>query len=139
MKLKRTVFAFCISVLMATTLSAQKMTPEQVVQKQLETYNNRDIYGFMSVIAQNVTVNDFTTGEITVKGYEACKKIYSAIFVASPKLHSKILTRTVFDNKVIDYEYITGRKGSDTPIELVLIYEVNNEKITKITVMRKQE
>lgn len=139
MKLKRTVFAFCISVLMATTLLAQNMTTEQVVQKQLDTYNNKDIDGFMSVIAQNVAVHDFTTGEITVEGFEACKKIYSALFEASPKLHSKILTRIVFENKVIDHEYITGRKGSDTPIELVLIYEVNNEKITKITVMRKQE
>ncbi len=125
-------------ILTTVSLSAQ-MTPEEVVQKQLETYNNRDIDGFMSVIDQNVTLHDFSTGEITLEGFEACKKVYGALFEASPKLHSKILTRTIFDNKVIDHEYITGRKGSDTAIELVLIYEVNLEKITKITVLRKQE
>lgn len=125
-------------ILTTVSLSAQ-MTPEEVVQKQLETYNNRDIDGFMSVIDQNVTLHDFSTGEITLKGFDACKKVYAALFETSPKLHSKILTRTIFDNKVIDHEYITGRKGSDTPIELVLIYEVNLEKITKITVLRKQE
>jgi hypothetical protein len=113
------------------------MTPEEVVQKQLETYNNRDIDGFMSVIDQNITMHDFATGETTLEGYEDCKKVYADLFEASPKLHSKILTRTVFDNKVIDHEFITGRKGSETPIELVLIYEVNDEKITKITVLRK--
>jgi len=118
-------------------MSAQ-MTPEEVVQKQLETYNNRDINGFMSVIDQNVTIHDFATGEITLGGYENCKKVYAALFEESPQLHSKKLTRTVFDNKVIDHEYITGRKGSDIPIELVLIYEVNNEKITKMTVLRKR-
>ena len=120
------------------SLSAQ-MTPEEVVQKQLETYNNRDIDGFMSVIDKDITMHNFATGDVTLKGFDACKKVYAALFEASPKLHSNILTRTAFDNKVIDHEYITGRKGSDTPIELVLIYEVNHEKITKITVLRKQE
>ena len=120
------------------TISA-KMTPETVVQKQLEAYNNRDINGFMSVIDKDVTMHEFSTGEITLEGYDACKNVYSTLFEASPKLHSKILTRTVFDNKVIDHEYITGRKGSSTPIELVLIYEVKNEKITKMTVLRKHE
>lgn len=119
------------------TLSAQ-MTPEEVVQKQLKTYNNRDIDGFMSVIDQDITMFDFASGKITLEGYHNCKKVYSELFAASPNLHSKILTRTVFDNKVIDHEYITGRKGSETPIELVLIYEVNEEKITKISVLRKQ-
>lgn len=133
----KSIFTLTIFLTIAT-LSAQ-MTPEEVVQKQLETYNNRDIKGFMSVIDQNITMHNFSTGETTLKGYDACKEIYSALFEASPKLHSEILTRTVFDNKVIDHEHITGRKGSDTPIELVLIYEVNHEKITKITVLRKQE
>lgn len=124
--------------LVLTTLSiSAQMTPEEVVQKQLETYNNRDIDGFMSVIDANITMYDFSTGKLTLEGYDACRKVYADLFEASPKLHSRILTRTVFDNKVIDHEYITGRKGSDTPIELVLIYEVNNEKITKMTVMRK--
>ncbi|MFS4492565.1 nuclear transport factor 2 family protein [Maribacter sp. 2308TA10-17] len=125
-------------ILTPLSLSAQ-MSPEEVVQKQLETYNNRDIDGFMSVIDTNITMHDFSTGKITLEGYEDCKKVYAEVFADSPKLHSKILTRTVFDNKVIDHEYITGRKGSDTPIELVLIYEVNDEKITKISVLRKQE
>lgn len=68
MKLKRTAFAFCISVLMATTLLSQKMTPEEVVQKQLETYNNRDIDGFMSIIDDHVTFYDFSDGSITMQG-----------------------------------------------------------------------
>ena len=125
-------------LLTIASLSAQ-MTPEKVVQKQLEAYNNRDIDGFMSVIDKNITVHEFSTSAVTIEEYELCKKVYTDLFTASPKLNSKIITRTVFDNKVIDHEYITGRKGSDTPIELVLIYEVNHHKITKITVLRKQE
>ncbi len=128
-----------LSLLVLHSVAAQEMSPEEVVQKQLEAYNNRDIDGFMSVIDQKITMYDFSSGEITLQGYEACKKVYQALFEASPNLHSQILTRTVFENKVIDHEYITGRKGSTTPIELVLIYEVNNEKIIKMTVIRKQK
>lgn len=115
------------------------MTPEEVVQKQLETYNNRDIVGFMSTIDENVTFHNFADGQLTMKGSRACKTFYSELFEASPKLHSTVLTRTAFGNKVIDHESIIGRNGNDEILELVLIYEVKNEKITKVTVLRKEE
>ena len=112
------------------------MTPEEVVQKQLETYNNRDIEGFMSVIDTDITVHDYSTDKITIKGYQACKNFYNTMFEASPDLHSTILTRTIFKNKVIDHERITGRNGTDELLELVLIYEVKNSKIFKISVLK---
>lgn len=112
------------------------MTPEEVVQKQLETYNDRDIEGFMSIIDTDITLHDFSTGKITLSGYEACKTFYNTLFEASPKLHSTILTRTVFKNKVIDHESITGRNGNDETLQLVLIYEVKNSKIFKISVLK---
>jgi hypothetical protein len=113
------------------------MTPEQVVQKSMESYNNRNIKEFMAVMDSNITFHNFSDGKLTMKGAAESKDVYSALFDASPNLHSKILTRTVFGNKIIDHEYITGRNGSDEAIELVLIYEVENEKIVKITVLRK--
>ncbi len=117
--------------------NAQDMTPEQVVQKSMEGYNNRDINAFMAVMDANVSVHNFSDGEITIQGAATCEEVYSELFKASPNLNSKILTRTVFGNKIIDHEYITGRNSSDQAIELVLIYEVKNEKIAKITVLRK--
>ncbi len=115
------------------------MTPEEVVQKQLETYNNRDIDGFMSTIDENVTFHNFSDGQVTMTGSVACRAFYSKLFESSPKLHSTILTRTVFGNKIIDHESIIGRNGSDEILELVLIYEVKNEKIIKVTVLQKEE
>lgn len=125
-------------LLLFSSLSAQ-MTPEQVVQKQLASYNNRDIDGFMSTMAEHVTFHDFSDGRITIEGFAACKAFYSALFKASPKLHSTISSRTVFGNKVIDHESITGRNGNDEVLEFVLIYEVNDDKIIKVTVLRKEK
>lgn len=118
---------------------AQKMSPEEVVQKQLEAYNSRDIDKFMEVIDQDIAFYNYADGKQTMQGGQACKEFYSALFEASPKLHSTILTRTVFGNKVIDHEHITGRNGSNELIELVLIFEIQAEKIKKITVLRKEE
>jgi hypothetical protein len=114
------------------------MTAEQVVEKSMKGYNKRDITAFMEVMDANVSVHNFSDGAITMKGAAACEDMYSALFKASPNLNSTVLTRTVFGNKIIDHEYITGRNGSDEAIELVLIYEVENEKIVKITVLRKE-
>ena len=52
-------------------------------------------------------------------------------------LKIKIKIAPKIGNKVIDHESIVGRNGSDEVIELVLIYEVNERKITKITVIKK--
>lgn len=120
--------------------SAQSQSPsdpEKVVQANLDAYNNRDIEGFMSYFSEDILVKNFDTGATSAQGRQAVREIYTRLFEASPNLHSKILKRTVFDNKVIDHEYITGRNGSPEPLELVLVYEVRDGKIFRISVMRK--
>jgi hypothetical protein len=113
------------------------MSPEQVVQKQLEAYNLKDIEGFMAVIDKDVSFHDFSTNQTTLSGSEECRAYYTNLFNASPNLHSLILKRTVFDNTIIDHERITGRNGNIDITELVLIYEVANEKIIRVTVLNK--
>lgn len=113
------------------------LSAEQVVQANLDAYNARDIDRFMEYFSPNVELYNFADHQPTAKGQVELRKIYQELFNASPKLHSQILNRIVFDNKVIDHEYITGRRGSDTPVELVLIYEVKEGKIVKMTAIRK--
>lgn len=104
------------------------LPPEQIVQKNLDYYNARDIDGFMSLMADDIKFYNFSDGKVTITGLDECRKFYSELFDLSPELHS---------NKVIDHECITGRNGSSMPVELVLIYEVKDNLIYKVTVMRK--
>ena len=113
--------------------------PEKVVQANLDAYNNRDIESFMSHFSEDILVRNFDTGVTTAEGKKAVQEVYTRLFEASPELHSRILKRTLFDNKVIDHEYITGRNGNPEALELVLIYEVRSGKIFRISVMRKAE
>jgi hypothetical protein len=137
LKMKFTQHSILILLIFFSTMLNAQKTAEQIVQANLDAYNNLDIEQFMSYISDDIEVYEFDNKKLSIKGAEACRKIYAELFEQSPKLNSTILKRIVFDNKVIDHEYIIGRRGSDTAIELVLIYEVKDEKIFKISVMRK--
>ncbi len=118
-------------------MKAQQTNPESIVQANLDAYNALDLEEFMSHFSEDINIRNFDSGEVTATGLQEVREIYERLFRASPELHSRILKRTVFGNKVIDHEYITGRNGSVEPLELVLIYEVRDDKIFRISVMRQ--
>ena len=118
-------------------MNSQNRTPEQIVQENLNFYNSRDIDGFMTSFSDEISIYEFQKAKPSVVGLEKVRKVYTRLFENSPKLHSTIVKRITFDNKVIDHESITGRNDQKDILELVLIYEVKNQKISKITVLRK--
>ena len=113
------------------------LTPEQVVQENVDCYNARDINGFMTSFSEDIALYNFSESLPSLTGLTQIREYYDELFRLSPQLFSTIIKRITFDNKVIDHESITGRKGSEEIIELVLIYEVQKDKICKITVMKK--
>jgi hypothetical protein len=122
---------------MYPTLHAQQTrTPEEIVQENLDFYNQRNLEGFMSSFTDSIALFTFGKTEPVAKGKEAIRNLYKSLFDASPKLHSTILHRSIIGNKIIDHESIVGRKGSNVPIELVMVYEVSDDKIVRMTVVR---
>ncbi|MBT8115147.1 MAG: nuclear transport factor 2 family protein [Arenicella sp.] len=109
---------------------------ESVVQSNLDAYNQRDIDGFMASISGEIELYGYGNPEPSLAGAAAVRDFYLQLFENSPGLKSTILSRIVIGNKVIDHESITGRNGSDELVELVLIYEVENQQIVRITVIR---
>ncbi len=128
--------ALSLFVIISISSRAQLLTAEQVVQQQLETYNNRDIDGFMALFSDNVRLYNHVDGKLLADGKEAVRKLYVNLFEKSPKLHSELTNRMVLGNTVIDHEKITGRMGNDDAIELIVIYELTDLKISKVTVIR---
>ncbi|NBX81349.1 MAG: steroid delta-isomerase [Flavobacteriales bacterium] len=121
-----------------TTMNfAQNLSSEQIVQSNLEAYNNRDLETFMSWFSDDIALYSFGEMKLLASGKPAIEKLYKELFEASPKLHSTILKRIVFENKVIDHESIVGRKGSSDVLEIVMIYEVKDGKIFKMTSIKK--
>lgn len=103
----------------------------------MEAYNARDLDVFMTFFDEDIEMYNFHAENSSAKGLKEVRSIYKNMFDASPMLHSKILNRIVFDNKVIDYEFITGAYGKAEPFELVFIYEIRDGKIFRTTAIRK--
>lgn len=126
-----------ITVFISCSLFSQDYELEKVVQANLDAYNNRDIETFMKYIDDDIAFYNLGECEPYLKGKEEVRKRYQDYFDKSPNLHSEIKNRMVFGNKVIDYEYITGSNGTNEPFELIVMYEVEDQKIVKTTAIRK--
>ncbi|WP_298546279.1 nuclear transport factor 2 family protein [uncultured Aquimarina sp.] len=105
------------------------VSPEHVVQKQLDAYNKRNIEDFLATYSDQVKVYNYPN-EFTYEGKEKMRSIYAPFFDRTPDLHCKIKSRIVHGNKVIDEELVLIN-GNE--IKAVAIYEVENGKISKVT------
>ena len=112
-------------------------SPATIVEHQLNAYNAGDIDAFMEVFHVDIQIFEFGKSAPSVSGHEAVKNVYNELFNASPNLNSVVINRSVIGNKVIDYEFITGRNNSPEPLYLVMIYEIKDNKIYRATSIRQ--
>lgn len=112
------------------------MSPEAIVQKQVNAYNTRDIDQFAACHHPEVELFNFAETVPFTVGTTKLYAVYQDIFERSPNLNTEILHRIVLGNRVIDHERITGRKGVDL-LEMIAIYEIEDGLIRKAHFMRK--
>jgi hypothetical protein len=111
------------------------MTPEQLIQRQLDCYNAKDIEGLLATYAPDVSHFDLHCN-LLAKGHDELRKRF-AIRFAEPDLHAKLVQRIVMGNVVTDYEIITRNFPASDPdfpnakgmVEMLCIYEVENDLI----------
>lgn len=105
-------------------------SPLDVVERQLRTYNARDIEGFAACFAQGVQVHDLETGTLRCEGLAALRERYGAQFREHPRQRSTVLTRHVVGDYVTDLEFITGTVGRPDA-HLLAIYRVRDGLIDR--------
>ena len=126
-----------ISVLSMNIFFSMSQSADQVVQQQLDAYNSRNIDAFMALFHSDIEIWTLGADTPSFVGWEKVKEMYWELFEQSPELHSNVLNRSVIGNRVIDYERISGRKGSSEDIFLVMIYEVEEGKIRRAWALRE--
>lgn len=104
-------------------------TPLNLVQRQLNAYNARNIEAFMEPYADDVEMYQFPD-KLLSKGKENMKKDY-AFLNTLPDLHCEIKERIVQGNIIIDKESVTGTSTSK-PAEATVIYHIADNKIKKV-------
>ena len=96
-------FTLCFSPVMCQ----QTMGAEQIVQQQLDAYNQRDIDGFMDLFGEEATLVNQSDGKVLGQGKPEVRELYTNLFEQSLVLHSTLKNRMVLGNTVIDHESIT--------------------------------
>lgn len=105
---------------------------EQIVQRQVNAYNARNIEAFIDTYADDIEILNFPN-EPSIKGKENLKNQFAQMFERVPNLYCEIKNRIVLGNKVVDREHVRfGERYSD----VIAIYEVTNGKISKVTFLR---
>lgn len=110
-----------------------KETPEQIVQRQINAYNARNIDAFLDTYADTIEIFNFPN-ESTLKGKDQLRSRFKIMFENTPNLYCEIKSRMVMGNKIIDEEYVRfeGRYSN-----VIAIYEIEEGKIAKVTFVRK--
>lgn len=114
----------------------EELLPEtsvDIVKKQVNAYNARDLDAFVSFYHPEAVVYRYPD-EVLASGEREIRERYRMRFDGSPHLHAEILNRITLGKYVIDKERITGIEGDD-PLYAVVIYEVSDGLIRNSWIM----
>ncbi len=111
------------------------MTPEDIVNKQLEYYNKCDIDGFCSTYTEDIEVFD-GAGKSVVKGLPALRELYGKLFIDNPDQMAIIYKRITVDDRVMDEEHVVGR-ADGIKRRAIAMYRVCDGLISEVTLISK--
>lgn len=111
------------------------MTPEDVVNKQLEYYNKCDIDGFCSTYADDIKITD-DNDKVVVDGLEALHKLYAKLFIDNPNQMAIIYKRITVADRVIDEEHIVGRFDG-IKRRAIAMYRIHSGLISHVQLISK--
>lgn len=113
----------------ASGQEARKETPEQLVRRQVDAYNKRDLDAFLATYSPTIKIYDFP-GKETMSGLEEMRKAYGKLFAAFPDLKAESRKTIVQGETVIIQEEVTA-KGNRLFLG-VAIYRVKDGKIEAV-------
>lgn len=108
------------------------MSSSEIVTKQIDAYNKRDLKGNLELFSDNFQIIQFHDKSILVNGKDACEKRYQDLFDNSPNLRAEVINRIDYGNKIILHEIIYGRYGKNEGLEQLIMFEIVESKIEKI-------
>ena len=105
-------------------------TPEQLAQAQLDAYNAHDLEAFVAQYSENVEVYQYPGG-LVMAGRDAFTERYRVRF-QTEGLRAEITHRAVLGNRVIDHEVAWINGPDQPPVEVVVIYTVEDGLIARV-------
>lgn len=132
MQIKNLLCLFLLSI--SFKMNAQKLSPADIAQGQLDAYNQQDIDKFLSWYTDNIEIYNFPN-ELVYSGKDEMRKRYSAAWKQNPKQRAEVTERMVLGNTVMDKEHVTGRTNN-IEVNVIAIYTIAGDKIEKVYFVR---
>jgi hypothetical protein len=116
------------------TMSITSIKPEEVVQKQLDAYNARDIEALLKIYADDAQMFEHPSKLLATGSAELRERF--VVRFKEPDLHAALRQRIVMGHIVVDHEEVTRNFPEGRgKIDLVMIYEVQSGRIVKAWVI----
>jgi len=106
------------------------LTPLEVVQRQFDAYNRRNLEDFLSNFSENIKVFRLPLPDPAIVGKGQLADFYASERFNRQALKAELISRTVLGNKVFDHERIWGVR--ETPFEMMAVFEVQDGSIQTI-------
>jgi hypothetical protein len=101
-----------------------------VVQRQVEAYNDHDLDAFVASYSDIVEIFRMPSAEPSISGKSQLAEFYAAQRFGIPGLKAEILDRIVSGNKVVDLERVHGLRAD--PVEMIAVYEIVDGLIRRV-------
>jgi hypothetical protein len=106
------------------------MTPVDLVERQLDAYNARDLERFLACYADDVRVYRPPAAEPAFAGIAALAAFYRDERFNRPALHAALVHRVALGARVVDHERISGVR--DAPFDAVVVYAIAAGRIATV-------
>ena len=106
------------------------ISPESVVQRQLDAYNRHDLAAFVATYADDAELYRAPSTTPALKGKQVLGDFYRDHRFNLADLHAELVHRIVLGNKVIDHERITGLRAE--VVDAVAAYVVQDGLIRSV-------
>ena len=105
-------------------------SPENVVQAQVDAYNDQDVERFAATYSPTVELRRLPDNDLRKSGHAEIRDHYARLF-QERDLHAEIVNRILLGEYVIDLERISVA-GSGEVVRTVAIYQVRDDLIQRV-------
>ncbi|WP_395377329.1 nuclear transport factor 2 family protein [Marinicella sp. W31] len=109
------------------------MTPREIANLQLLAYNARDIDAFCALFDDQAELIDLPSSNTIATGIDEIRTFYEGRF-SEPDLQCTVHAHSDIGNFAIDRETVYGLP--DSPVDVVAMYEVIEDKIQRVFFIR---
>ena len=110
--------------------------PQDIVQKQLDAYNARNLEAFLDCYSAGcVIANGLVDGGVVASGKDEIRAFYTKQFEINPDLHASLKSRSVSGQVVVDHKRVTGYTNG-TVAEAITMYTCDEKSILSVAALK---